>query len=230
MTKENELLLKEIFQNWSFRAASPVLSTFKKEGKTATVKATITTEAPAMIVDYEKSDFWNWKIVYAREILLMSGVRMPPTRQVPLLNVHSRWRTADVRGSIRDMQTEGINLDGDVHFWSKAEDEISQVEEGHLTDLSAGYRVSEKETVILNPGEEREFNGKKYKNDFGDEMRLFIRTQWEIKEGSLVPIGADSAAKFRSELLSTEINPTFIQTESNPKIKTVDPDLQKKNR
>lgn len=181
------------FNGWFSRAAKAVPSTFKKEGKSTVVEAVITTEQPAMVVDWER-----WEIV--REILLMDGVVMPDTKQLPLLNSHSRYSTSSVRGSIRNLRVEDDKLVGDVHFWSKAEDEISQVEEGHLTDLSAGYKTFKDHTIEVFPGETKELpNGKKIENNYGDKIRLLVRTKWEVKEGSLVAIGADSASKFRSE-------------------------------
>lgn len=213
--EEQDLLLKDL-QGWGFRTAPSNVNTFKREGKTATVEAVVTTEQPAVMIDWEKSDFWSGKIVYMREILLMSGATVPSTKQVPLLNTHSRWDTSDVRGSIRNLRVENDKMVGDVNFWSKAEDEMSQVEEGHLTDLSAGYKISETDTVIIDPGKSEKVNGKTFENNYGDNYRLFIRTKWALKEGSLVPIGADDLAKFRSELQPV------------PAIKADDPDLQKK--
>jgi len=188
----------EDFIGWCSRSAVTKPSTFKKDGKTAIVEAVVTTENPAIVVDWSKS---NWDhIELVREVLLMDGVILPENKQVPLLNTHSRWSTSDIKGSIRNLRVEENGLVGDVHFWSKAEDEISQVEEGHLTDLSAGYKTFKETTVELAPGEEKEFKGRKIKNIYEDRMRMLVRTTWEIKEGSLVPIGADSFSKFRSEL------------------------------
>lgn len=203
----NQLNTSKDFNGWFSRNARTVPSSFKKDGKATIVEAVITTEQPAEVVDWER-----WEVV--REVLLMDGLVMPDTKQVPLLNVHSRYFTSDVKGSIRNLRTEGVDLVGDVYFWSKAENEISQVEEGHLTDLSAGYKTSEEFTVELKPGEKKEINGRSFENNFGDKMRLLVRTKWWIKEGSLVPIGADSAAKFRSELQHN--------------ITSEDPDLQKR--
>ena len=64
-------------------------------------------------------------------------------------------------------------------------------------------------------------DGVEYKNDFQDDYPLVVRTWWKIKELSLVPIGADAAAKFRAELQG--------KTSSLPgQITSEDPELQKK--
>ena len=206
--KDGNLNTNKDFTGWESRTARAVPETFKKDGKSVIVEAVITTEQPAIVADWER-----WELV--REVLLMDGVVLPDTKQVPLLDTHSRWSTSDVKGSIRNLRVEKTDLVGDVYFWSKAEDEISQVEEGHLTDLSAGYKTFGKEfTVEIMPGKKQEINGKTFENNFDDGLRMLIRTKWEIKEGSLVPIGADSASKFRSDL--------------QPSIKSEDPDLQTK--
>ena len=215
MKPKDQLNTSIDFTGWFSREARAVPETLKKEGKAVTVEAVITTEQPALVPDWER-----WEMV--REILLMDGVVIPDTKQVPLLNTHSRWSTSSVRGSVRELRVEGDKLLGDVHFWSKAEDEISQVEEGHLTDLSAGYKTFEEHTIEIGKGAQAEVNGRIIKNDFEDGLRILVRTKWEIKEGSLVPIGADKAAKFKSEL---QTNPTLFD---EPGIKAEDPQLQKK--
>lgn len=205
------------FTGWVSRVAKVLPKTFTKKGDSVVVEAVITTEAPAIVVDWER-----WEMV--REILLMSGVVLPDTKQVTLLNTHSRYSTEDIRGSIRELRVEGDALVGDVHFWSKAEDDISLVKEGHLTDLSAGYKTFEEHTIEVGKGAQAEVNGGLIKNDFEDGLRMLIRTKWELKEGSLVPIGADKAAKFRSGL---QINPSLFDN-TGKGIKTEDPQLQEK--
>lgn len=210
------------FTGWISRTVKALPKTFKKEGDSVMVEAVITTEAPAIVADWER-----WEMV--REILLMKGVVLPETKQVTLLNTHSRYSTEDIRGSIRELRVEGYALIGDVHFWSKAEDDISLVKEGHLTDLSAGYKTFEEHTIEVGKGAQADVDGRIIKNDFEDGLRLLIRTKWELKEGSLVPIGADKAAKFRSEL---QTNPTLdlfgnvIGKIDEPGIKSDDPKLQ----
>ena len=47
----------EDFIGWCSRSAVTKPSTFKKDGKTAIVEAVVTTENPAIVVDWSKS---NW--------------------------------------------------------------------------------------------------------------------------------------------------------------------------
>ena len=204
--KKLELDNSKDFRGWVSREAILGAQT-KKKNEDGSYPAVITTEQPATVVDWER-----WEIV--REVLLMNGCIMPANKQLPLLDSHSRFATSSIKGSIRNLRIEGTDLVGDVHFWSKAEDEISKVEEGHLTDLSAGYKTYEEQTVEIKPGKEELVNGTVFKNDFGDNKKLLIRTRWEVKEGSLVAIGADNAAKFRSEIQN--------------RITSTDPELQKK--
>src|SRR3990167_10259856 len=130
--KDGNLNTNKDFTGWESRTARAVPETFKKDGKSVIVEAVITTEQPAIVADWER-----WELV--REVLLMDGVVLPDTKQVPLLDTHSRLSTSDVKGSIRNLRVEKTDLVGDVYFWSKAEDEISQVEEGHLTEIGRAH-------------------------------------------------------------------------------------------
>ena len=106
-----------------------------------------------------------------REVLLMDGAILPENKQVPLLDSHSRFQTASIKGSIRGLRTDGADLVGDVYFWSGAKEEESKVSEGHLTDLSAGYKTFEETTQVLRPGQKAEINGKVYENNFGSAYK-----------------------------------------------------------
>lgn len=214
-----KLLTDSNFNGWESRDLKTNPSTFKEDKDGAIVEAILTTEKAAEVIDWEK-----WEMV--REILLMDGAQIPETKQVPLLDSHSRFAISNIKGSVRNLRVEkGNDLElnrivGDVHFWSGSVDEISLVKEGHLTDLSVGYRISENEndTVEIKPGKSETIiteNGERtFTND--SEMRLLIRKKWWPKEGSLVAIGADDLAKFRSEQ----------QPSLNSRIKADDPELQ----
>ncbi len=66
----------------------------------------------------------------------------------------------------------------------------TKVVEGHVTDVSVGYEV--KESYWVPDGERQIINGKEYTGP------LKVSTRWEVRELSLVPIGADDLAKVRS--------------------------------
>jgi len=159
-----------------------------------TARTVAATETPAVVIDWER-----WEAV--REILLITpeSVMIPESRQLPLLDSHSRREVANIKGSIRDLQVEGNELVGVSHFAENAKQEFSLVRDGHLTDVSVGYRTFPEHTVIIPKGEKAVIGGREFVNDYEDGLTMLVRTQWEPKEVSLVAIGADSAAKFRDE-------------------------------
>jgi hypothetical protein len=189
MPQPNELDLTKVDLGQCSRSAIVERASYDKE--TRSVPVIVATEGAAMVWDRT-----TWDMV--REILPMSGMRVHESKQVPMLNSHMRYSTEDIRGSIRDIHIEGDKLVGRAVFSSLAEKDATLVNEGHLTDVSAGYRVFNDRTVRLAKGERTDVNGRSFTNDFDDGLDLLIRTEWELVEGSLVPIGADEASKFRS--------------------------------
>ena len=142
------------------------------------------TEQPVTIYDYGTHQIID-------EILLMDGVEMPKNRQVPLLDTHSRWDTASVLGSYREMKTDAGQLLGRAHFSSvsEAQSPWTKVREGHLTDFSVGYRVIESASVMIPAGQTATVKGREF--EASKDKPLAVRTRWSIKELSVVPIGAD---------------------------------------
>lgn len=140
---------------------------------------------------------WDWD-AYATidEVLRADGVVIPDGGQAPLLDAHMRWSVDDIRGSVRAIQREGDQVVGQLRFAKvdSNQETITKVREGHLTDVSVGYRVLE--AVRLKPGETQEIKGRTYK---ADKRPLRVATKWELKEVSLVPVGADAAAKMRAD-------------------------------
>ncbi len=170
------------YRTFALRAASP--ESIDDEGRS--VEAVIATEEPAEVYDYERYELIT-------EILLMDGVEMPTSKQIPLLDAHQRFEAANVLGSIRGLKKEGKFLIGRAHFSGVAdvEDIWQKVREGHLTDFSAGYRPIDSQWVP--EGETYSFKGR----SFAGPVRVTKR--WKIREGSIVPIGADEFAIARSE-------------------------------
>ena len=145
------------------------------------------TEQPVEVFDPER-----WAIV--SEVLLMSGIELPGSRQVPLIDSHQRERgSGSVLGSYRDMQVAGDQLLGRVHFTTAAEAESpwTKVREGHLTDFSVGYRVIE--STWIPDGESAVVKGRTFQGP------VRVTSRWRPKELSVVPIGADDQAKARGE-------------------------------
>lgn len=158
-----------------------------------TVEAVMTTDAATQVFDWE-----TYRII--DEVLVMEGCVVPG--QVPLLNSHSRWSVEDVIGSCRSIRAEEHQLIGVLHFADGDEIALSafrKIKDGHITDVSVGYMV--REWVDIPAGQTQEVNGKKYT---AKARALRVSTKWEPFELSVVPIGADSAAKVRERARGNE--------------------------
>jgi len=170
----------------SYRAA-PIGSRGPKtiDEEARSVEATGATEQPVMIYDYERGEV-------VPEVLLMSGCKLPKSRQIPLLDTHSRHSTGDVIGSYRDMRIDGEELVGRSFYSAvpEAESAWTKTREGHLTDYSIGYRVHK--SIFIPAGEVRTIDGREWKGP------LRLGTSWTPKELSACPIGADDRAKARA--------------------------------
>ncbi|MBU1040132.1 MAG: phage protease [Proteobacteria bacterium] len=155
--------------------------TINKDNRT--IEITVATETDTVRV-------WDWELGLVPEILLMSGCR--PVTQVPLLDTHSRESVSKVLGSVRDFRIDGADQLGLARYSKvkEADDAFTKTDEGHLTDYSAGYRplattsVADGETVVIGG---RSFTGP-----------CLVITEWELKEVSTCPIGADNRAKARA--------------------------------
>ncbi len=137
---------------------------------------------------------WDWDFERGvPEILVMSGCVLPQNNQVPLLDSHGRYSVSDVLGSVRDFAVEDDKLIGKA-FYSEtpsSNDAFTKTKEGHLTDYSAGYRalkvmkLSENQSTVIGS---RTYSGP-----------CVLITEWELREVSTCPIGADPTAKARSD-------------------------------
>ncbi|MCP4712483.1 MAG: hypothetical protein GY869_27990 [Planctomycetes bacterium] len=159
--------------------------------KNRTVDAVIATDDPVMVFDMKR-----WEPIL--ESLSMDGVKHP--KRVPFLDSHDQGSTETVMGSTSNFRIEGGKLLATNTFSSVARaDELwTKIREGHVTDNSIGYRVTKYEDI--EPGKSADVNGRSYTAP--DNMPLRVSTDWEIKENSAVPIGADAMAKNRNELIT----------------------------
>lgn len=179
--KKNKLLKREtLINDLAYRAFSVRSSTIDVEKRT--IDATIATESPVLMPDYERGEM-------IPEVLLTSGVEIPASRQVPLLDSHARKQTSDQLGSARNLTTSSSDVSGTLHFSTVAESQWTKVREGHTTDVSAGYRVLHK--TFVKPGESKIVGGQRFTGPVN------VVDKWRIFEVSLVPIGADQQAKLR---------------------------------
>lgn len=169
------------------------------------VEAVLGSETPVEVYDWASGGT-------VEEILVMSGARAPV--QLPLLANHDRWSLDATIGSARDLRVDGSQMTGRLVF---AGDEYSlrawqKVRDGHLTDVSVGYRVNA--STLIQAGQSAAINGRTY--TASPKRALRVTTDWTPKEVSLVPIGADQSAKIREDQID--------QTTRNLKETTVEPD------
>jgi hypothetical protein len=192
-----ELREQPFDRDMTTRTAAVRAETLDEEGRS--VEAVLTTEATTEVFDWR-----SWTII--DEVLRMDGMEAPS--QVPMLAVHSRSSIDDVLGSVRSMRVEDGKIVGRLHFaeGDEASDKAwNKVRQGHLTDVSIGYRVLD--AVEIPAGKSANVVGKRYE---AKEKQLRIATRWKLKEGSLVPIGADEFAKIREQAVMA------ARTETSP--------------
>jgi hypothetical protein len=156
--------------------------------KTRSVEAVLATDAPVTVFDLER-----WEPI--EEVLVLGGGRWG--EQVPLLDSHDRTSIERIIGSVRQIRIEDARLVGRLFFSSADEGQQAwlRVKEGHLTDLSVGYRIDE--AVMIERGKSLEVSGQTYTASSMSPLRITPR--WTLRETSACAIGADAAAKMRGE-------------------------------
>jgi hypothetical protein len=156
--------------------------------KTRSIDVVIATQGQVTVFDW-------WRCETIDEILLADGGSFPD--QLPLLANHSRYSLNDVLGSVRDIRQEGDEWVGRAFFAEddeEADKAWNKVRQGHLRDVSVGYQSTDYEDVA--PESSLVVDGTEYT---AGERRLRITREWEAKEVSVVPIGADPLAKVRKQ-------------------------------
>jgi len=158
------------------------------------VEAVLSTENPASVYDFARDEV-------IEEVLVARGAKFPT--QLPLLDAHQRQSTANVLGSIRNIREEGAEVIGRLFFLrddAAADRAWKLVKDGHQRDVSIGYKPESFQDIPA--GKSRSIDGKTYT---AGNRRKRITTSYRIREGSLVPIGADQAAKIRAEGLAPSL-------------------------
>ncbi len=157
------------------RADEP--ASFDREKRS--VKVTLSSEEPVMV--------WG-----EAEILLAAGARIPKDKKIVMLDTHNRFTVDGVLGSIRKLHRSNGEVVGTAFFSErqKAEDALTLVEEGHLTDFSVGYKVEK--YVRIGADEKQTIKGREFKGP------VVVVTSWIPREGSIAPVGADPKAKVRA--------------------------------
>jgi phage head maturation protease len=149
------------------------------------VTCVIASESPVLMYDWDRG--------YVDEILLMSGVILPPDNIAPLVDTHEYRSTKSIKGSATNLRTEGNELTCEAAFSSTATEEWTKVKEGHIRKLSIGYHVHE--FAIIPKGSTGLHDGKTY---VATERDLKLSTKWELFEASLVTLPADDKTEFRN--------------------------------
>lgn len=159
-------------------------------GDGAKLRGILTSEQPVPMFDWRSGD-------YVPEVLLMSGMEARG-ESIVLLDAHRSDSTRDVVGSLRDLrkldasdEVAWRHVDGELDISSAEADTATKVREGHIREMSAGYAVSGADTVFVEKGQSRDFDGHTVNGPAN------VRTKWRLQEASLVPIGADDQAKIR---------------------------------
>ncbi len=152
------------------------------------VEAVISTDAPVEVRDWRRGETID-------EVLLATGAQLPT--QMPMLANHDRWSLDSVLGSIRSLRIDGGSIVGRLYFArddAEADKAWNKVRQGHIVDVSVGYHVEEATEIAA--GQTATVSGRSFT---AGRRALRVVTRWTPKEGSLVPIGADKAAKIRDD-------------------------------
>jgi len=163
--------------------------------KTRTVQAVLSTENRVRI--------WDWDLGSIEEVLIADGLELRG-EAIPLLATHDQGSLESLVGSVTAIRSENGETLGTLKLSSvpAAAEAMTLIREGHLTDVSVGYRALE--WVDLKPGETRTVGGIEYT---AGQTPLRITTKWRAVEASLVPIGADPDARLRHMIQHTDTPP-----------------------
>lgn len=165
-----------------YRSFSVVQSTINVEERT--IDAITSTENYVEVPDYARGEI-------VPEVLLTNGAKFPRTGQVPLLDSHDRKSIRTQLGSARNIRVENGNTVATLHFSRKAagEEAWQDVQAGHITDVSIGYRRLKQHRV--RGDQPKMIAGRSYTGPVN------VVESWRYDEVSLTPIGADDQTKLR---------------------------------
>tara|TARA_Y100000356_G_C11253798_1_gene288768 strand:- start:298 stop:2292 length:1995 start_codon:yes stop_codon:yes gene_type:complete len=157
----------------------------------AAPRGVLTTEQPVEMFDWSRGE-------YIPEVLLMSGMKSRG-KSIKLIDTHNTSSVRNVLGSFENIKTHPAGerdvpfdfADGDINISSTEPEIATKVAEGHINEMSVGYRYSDEKTKFIPAGETAEIDGKTYTGP------VSIRQEWEAQEASLVPLGADDEAQIR---------------------------------
>jgi phage head maturation protease len=135
-----------------------------------------------------------------------AAVDLARVHGMPLLDTHRQDGLDRVLGQVISIRFEGQRMIAKVQFSARAEAIWSDVKAGIIRNVSVGY-------VPVSWRDTQDAKG----------ARIRTVTRWELREVSLVPVGADPAAKVRSEMEPTTTEappPNASATTQSPAIET----------
>lgn len=156
------------------------------DSENRTAVAVAATEGRVKVFDFERFEV-------VEEILVAEGGSFP--ERMPLLDSHNRDSVFDVLGSATNPVRKGGNWELRMEFDDDDQSlrAFKKIQNRHITDVSIGYSVLEREFVER--GKTKNIGGRTYT---AGDVTLKVATQWQGKELSPTPIGADRQAKIRS--------------------------------
>lgn len=154
--------------------------------KTRSVEAVAATEAPVMMPDWQRGEM-------VPEVLLMSGLRIPGDKTLPLQDSHRISSVFFTLGSFVNLRIENREYVGTATFSEDDDGEkaFKKVSGGHVKSFSVGYEVYA--STYIGENETQNIGGQ----SFTGPMRVV--TDWEAYEVSLTAFPADKGAQARSE-------------------------------
>lgn len=202
--KEGDNVCRKALEDFNARPRELRTMPESYDPETREVDVTLSTERAVEMFDFER-----WEFI--PEVLSADGVRVRGEReQIPLLDTHDSRGIDNILGSVRNIRAEDGEVRGRLRFSESERGKYAEelVREGHLTDVSVGYMVSDR--VHVPEGEKAVIDGREF------EGPLNFGRAWEVHELSLVPIGADTGATMRSLGNSTPGNPVKSQEAKMP--------------
>jgi hypothetical protein len=191
----------------TFNCRSVALAPATLNDEAMTVRAVLATEDACISMDMTTG-----KAVL--EVYLMTG--MESVQQVPLCDTHKRDSIERVMGSVRDIITQGNQVEGVLAIASAEYAAWSKIRDRHITDVSAGFQPLD--SIEIKAGQSKEIQGKLFTAPSG--RSLFVHTRWRLREVSLTPIGSDQRAKIRSLKGENSMNETIRKwLEENAKLR-----------
>lgn len=135
----------------------------------------------------------------------------------PLLDTHSTWSLESVLGRILgadagaeapawDRKAETLEVTVSVSGVDSLKELRQKIRERTITNSSIGYRVFQYRDVT----------------EKGAARRRLLAIDWEAREGSFVPIGADPTTSTRSDQAPPDGDPVVVLTD--PKARDMEPD------